>query len=117
MNKYKTKLESVTIDNKNYRKVLSTNKHQQLVVMSIPPGIEIGKEVHRRSSQFIRIEKGKGIAEIGGSLYRLKAGDAVMIPAKTKHNIINTGNKDLKLYTVYSPPVHNDNIKQRYKKE
>lgn len=104
---YKGDIEKQTLKNDQYRKILYTNKYQQLVLMSIKPKEEIGWETHRSTSQFIRVEKGKGVAYIGKSKYKLKDGVAVIIPPNTKHNVVNTSKSSkLKLYTIYSPPEH-----------
>jgi mannose-6-phosphate isomerase-like protein (cupin superfamily) len=83
--------------------------------MSIPSGEEIGFEKHTNTTQFIRIESGKGIAIVSGKKYLLKDGDAIIIPPNTKHNIIATSNDPLKLYTIYSPPEHPKNLKTNEK--
>lgn len=100
-------IEEATLQNSNFRKVLFTGKHSQLVVMSLKPGEEIGNEIHN-VDQFFRFEAGEGKAIIDGIESVVKDGVAVVIPAGAKHNIINTGDKDLKLYTIYSPPQHQD---------
>lgn len=107
-------IEATTIQNKNYRQVLYTGK-MQLVVMSLLPGEEIGFEIHSDHDQFIRIESGTGQGEITGTKYELKDGSILMIPAGYRHNVINTGNTDLKLYTIYSPPEHKPNTIQQNK--
>lgn len=100
-------IEEMTLKNSNFRKVLSTNKHSQLVVMSLKKNEEIGMETHKDVDQFFRIEKGHGKAIINGKEYKLKDGFAIVIPAGTEHNIINTSKVNpLKLYTIYSPPQH-----------
>lgn len=100
----------MTINNNNYRKVINTTKHQQLVLMSLKPKEEIGEEVHDTVDQFIRIEKGTAIALIGKGdnmkKYLLKKEHFITIPSGTNHNIINIGRSDLKLYSIYSPPNH-----------
>lgn len=110
-------IEQETLRNTNYRKVLNTTQHNQLVVMSIKPNQDIGSEVHKDNSQFIRIEGGIGKAIIDGTEYKLSDGVSVIIPAGSEHNIINEGSSDLKLYTVYSPPVHEDALIQKEKSE
>lgn len=103
---YAGNIESETISNIQYRKVISTDKHMQLVLMSLNPGEDIPEEIHK-GSQFIRVEAGKGFAIIGGKKKLLKDGVAVKIPAGTKHYIKNTSrDARLKLYTLYSPPEH-----------
>ncbi len=100
----------MTINNNNYRKVISTTSHQQLVLMSLKPKEEIGEEVHDKVDQFIRIEKGTAIALIGKGenkkKYLLKKEHFITIPSGTYHNIINIGRGELKLYSIYSPPNH-----------
>lgn len=110
-------IEKETLKNNNYRKVLYTNKYQQLVVMSIQKGEFIPWEIHN-GSQFFRIESGKGTAKIkiGKDKYKnvqLKDGQSLIVPPNTKHLIKNTGIDPLKLYTIYSPPQHKDGIVQR----
>lgn len=109
MSGYSVNIEKATLDNKNFRKVLFTGPKSQLVVMALKPGEDIGKEKHPNTDQFVRVEAGKAKAEIGGKEYRLKEGSAVVIPAGTVHNIINTSKEEtLKLYTIYTPPEHPD---------
>ena len=111
MQEYKGNIETDTTDNTNYRKVLYTAKHLQLVVMSLKPGEDIGMEKHPSTDQFIRVEDGKGKAIINGDEYILRVGDCVVIPQGSEHNIINTSKvKELKVYTVYSQPEHPDLI-------
>ncbi|MEK7582696.1 MAG: cupin domain-containing protein [Patescibacteria group bacterium] len=104
---YVTNIEQKTLENEYFRQVLFTAKHMQVVVMAIKPSEDIGEEVHHLD-QFIRIEKGDGKAILNGEEHSLKDGSIVVIPAGTKHNIINTGSSDLKLYTIYAPPEHKD---------
>lgn len=106
-------ISKLTKNNKAYRRVIHTGPNAQLVLMSLKPGEEIGYEIHDNTDQFIRIETGTGISVIGLTAdeeqvneYDIQSGSAVAIPAGMWHNIINTGNKPLKLYTVYSPPEH-----------
>ena len=108
-------LEKITLNNKNYRAVINTTKNMQLVVMSIKPGVEIGTEIHPITSQFIRVEQGSALAILNGEHHLLYDGDYIIIAPKTKHNIINIGNKPLKLYTIYTPPEHNPNLIQKTK--
>lgn len=115
MNHYYSNIEKQTLKNTFYRKVLFTTKTMQLVLMSIPPGQDIGFERHKKTTQFIRIESGKGRVVINNTSHRLSDGYAVIIPPKKKHNIINTGRKPLKLYTIYSPPEHPKNKKEKVK--
>ncbi len=102
-------IEKETVDNANFRKVLYTASYMQLVVMSIPTGEDIGEEVHGQD-QFIRIEKGEGKAVLDDVEHEIKDDTAVVVPAGTKHNIINTGSGDLKLYSIYATPHHKDDV-------
>ncbi len=104
-----TNIESDTLSNDNFRKVLYTAKNSQLVLMSIKVGEDIGEEVHTLD-QFIRIEKGSCKAILDGVEREMQNDWAVVIPAGTRHNIINTGTEDLKLYSIYSPPEHRDGV-------
>ena len=107
MKSYVDKINKITSDNVNFRKVLFTTSLSQLVVMRLKAGEEIGSEVHHDIDQFIRVESGEGKAVLSGQNHHLKAGYAVVIPAGVEHNVINTSNeKDLKLYTIYTPPEH-----------
>ncbi len=110
-------IEDATKENDNFRKVLYTAKYSQLVLMSLKPGEEIGAEVHDDRDQFFRFEKGEGKVVIDGSEYEIKKDYAVIVPAGAHHNIINTGDEDLKLYTIYSPPQHLDGITRSTKEE
>jgi mannose-6-phosphate isomerase-like protein (cupin superfamily) len=108
-NIYHGDLNKMTLDNNNYRKIISTTNHQQLVLMSLKPKEEIGMEIHKKVDQFIRIEKGTALAIIGKEnpkKYKLKKEFFITIPSGTYHNIINIGRSDLKLYSIYSPPNH-----------
>lgn len=109
MNGYDTNIEQQTLENTNFRKVLYTSDFQQLVVMSIPVGGEIGKEVHNENDQFIRVERGEAEAVIDGRKIKLGDDDVIIIPKGSEHNVVNTSSeKDLKVYTIYSPPHHKD---------
>lgn len=106
---FHTDIEKAAEDNTNFRKVLYTSEFQQLVVMSIPVDGEIGKEIHNENDQFIRVEAGEAEAIINGQTIRLKDDDVIIIPRGAEHNVVNTSSdKDLKLYTIYSPPHHKD---------
>lgn len=107
MNGFTANIEQATLENTDFRRVLYTGKHSQLVVMSIPPGEEIGEEVHELD-QFIRIEGGQASVVVDGAAHKLAADDAIIIPHGTRHNVINTKSEDLKLYSIYSPPEHKD---------
>ncbi len=117
-----TNIEDATLNNKNYRKVLytSTNLHgMQLVVMSLKPGEEIGMEKHSSADQFIRIEQGEAIVQIGKTkkdIFKLDVNDSILIPAGTWHNVINSNDHyPLKMYTLYTPPQHKDKLTQKLK--
>jgi len=113
-----TNIEEDTLENENYRKVLYTSKHSQLVLMSLKPGEEIGMEVHPDNDQFFRIEKGQGKCIIDGNEYDLEDGVAIVVPAGSQHNVINVSDsEELKLYTIYSPAHHKDGIVRATKKE
>lgn len=111
-------IEKMTLENTNFRKVLYTGKHSQLVLMSLKPEEEIGMEVHPENDQFFRFEKGQGKCIIDGNEYELSDGSVIVVPAGAEHNIINVSeSEDLKLYTIYSPAHHKDGIVRASKKE
>jgi mannose-6-phosphate isomerase-like protein (cupin superfamily) len=112
-------IEKMTEKNKYFRQVIFTGKHAQLVLMSLQPGEEIGNEVHNTVDQFFRIEQGEAKFVFGGKeKHIVKPGGAVIVPAGTYHNVINTSSKEpLKLYTVYSPPNHPDGTVHKTKAE
>jgi mannose-6-phosphate isomerase-like protein (cupin superfamily) len=111
-------IEEATLKNSNFRKVLYTSKYSQLVLMSLKPKEEIGMEVHKENDQFFRFEKGQGKCIIDGNEYELSDGVAIVVPAGTQHNIINTSEtEELKLYTIYSPAHHKDGIVRATKEE
>jgi mannose-6-phosphate isomerase-like protein (cupin superfamily) len=113
-----TNIEKDTLENNNFRKVLYTGKHSQLVLMSLKPLEEIGMEVHTDNDQFFRFEKGQGKCIIDGNEYELKDGTCIIVPAGAEHNIINTSDiEDLKLYTIYSPAHHKDGIVRATKED
>ena len=104
---YGSNIEDLTLKNKNFRHVLHTTPNMQLVLMSLLPGEDIGQEAHPYTTQFFRVEKGKGRAIIDGQEFPLNDGDVVVIPPGSEHNIINISNKErLQLYSIYSPPQH-----------
>jgi mannose-6-phosphate isomerase-like protein (cupin superfamily) len=107
MKGYIANIEKQTLENTNYRKVLYTGKNSQLVLMSIEPGDEIGEETHHLD-QFIRLEQGRGRVVLDGVEHDVEDAWAFIIPAGTKHNVLNTGDVPLKLYSIYSPPEHKD---------
>ncbi|MFH1229693.1 MAG: cupin domain-containing protein [Candidatus Aenigmatarchaeota archaeon] len=111
MKGYVTSIEKETRKNSDFRRVLYTGKNCQLVLMSLRPLEEIDMEVHADRDQFFRFEKGEGKVVIDGVEHKVKDGDAVIVPAGAKHNVINTSKKsELKLYTIYSPPEHQDKV-------
>ena len=103
-------IEKLTIENDNYRKVLYTGKHLQLVLMTLQAGEEIGREVHEGHDQFFRIEEGKGRIDIDDNSYNVQDDDAMIVPAGAWHNVVNTGTAPLRLYTLYGPPEHRDGV-------
>lgn len=111
MKGFKSNIEKDTVENENFRKVIYTGHHLQLVLMSLKANEEIGEEIHKDTDQFFRIETGNGKCIIDGNEYPIKDGDVVIVPAGAKHNVINTDNKTIfKLYTIYAPPHHKDGI-------
>lgn len=118
MKGFTTNIEKDTLKNENFRKVLYTSKHSQLVLMSLKPNEEIGMEVHSENDQFFRFEKGQGKCIIDGNEYEVSDGIAVVVPVGAKHNIINTSDtEELKIYTIYSPAHHKDGIIRATKEE
>ena len=111
---YKANIEKQTLHNKYYRKVLYTTPQMQLVLMNVPQGTDIGFESHKNATQFIRVEKGAGVAYIADSKFILKDGDAFIIPSNTRHNVIAT-TQDLQLYTLYAPPQHTKGTVEKVK--
>jgi mannose-6-phosphate isomerase-like protein (cupin superfamily) len=109
MKGYVANIEKLSLENADFRKVLYTDKNSQLVLMSLLAGEEIGEEVHD-VDQFLRVEKGVGTAVLGGISHDLADGSVIIVPAGTKHNIINTGAGEMKLYTLYMPPHHKDGV-------
>ena len=117
MKGYTTNIEKASLENTDFRRVLYTTKNSQLVLMSIKPGEDIGMEVHEEHDQFIRVESGFGKAIIDDNEYELEDGSAIVIPAGANHNVINTGDVDMKLYTIYTPPEHRDGVVHATKEE
>lgn len=109
MKGYVQNIESVSVENEEFRQVIYTAKNCQLVVMALKPNEEIGAEVHKLD-QFFRVEEGTGETVLDGVRSEISAGFAVLIPAGINHNIINTGSVPMKLYTIYSPPNHRDGV-------
>lgn len=118
MKGFNKNIEQETLKNNNFRKVLYTGKHSQLVLMSLKPMEEIGMEVHSENDQFFRFEKGQGKCIIDGNEYKVEDGTAIIVPAGAEHNIINISKtEDLKMYTIYSPAHHKDGIIRATKAE
>lgn len=118
MQGFNANIEKDTLENGNFRKVLYTGKHSQLVLMSLKPKEEIGMEVHLENDQFFRFEQGEGKCIIDDNEYDLRDGVAIIVPAGAQHNIINTSEtEDLKIYTIYSPAHHKDGIVRATKEE
>jgi mannose-6-phosphate isomerase-like protein (cupin superfamily) len=117
MKGFSANIEKLTLKNKNFRKVLYTAKHCQLVLMALKPKEEIGMEVHKDNDQFFRLESGKGKVIIDGHNYTVSDGSAIIVPSGARHNVINVSKtKELKLYTIYSPAHHKDGILRATKK-
>ncbi len=107
MSHYLGNVEKKTLSNQNYREVLYTGSKMQLVVMSLEPGEEVGEEIHADHDQFLRFESGEGKAILDSVPYDVRDGDAVIVPAGVRHNIVNVSvTEPLKLYTLYAPPEH-----------
>jgi mannose-6-phosphate isomerase-like protein (cupin superfamily) len=115
MKGYVDDIEKATKKNADFRRVLYTGAHMQLVVMTLQPGEEIGAETHDDRDQFFRIEDGKGEILIDGARHEVEDDFAVIVPAGARHNVINTGDEPLKLYTLYGPPEHRDGVVHRTK--
>ncbi len=111
MKGFKSNIEHDTLENNNFRKVLYSGKNLQLVLMSLKVGEEIGEEIHQGNDQFFRFESGTGKCVVDGNEYSVSDGDALIVPAGAKHNIINVDDQtELKIYTIYAPPHHKDGI-------
>ncbi len=118
MKGFNTNIEKATLENNNFRKVLYTAKHSQLVLMSLLPNEEIGMEVHKDNDQFFRFEQGQGKCIIDGNEYQVTDGSAIIVPAGAEHNVINTSEtEELKLYTIYSPAHHRDGVVRMTKEQ
>jgi mannose-6-phosphate isomerase-like protein (cupin superfamily) len=109
MNGFVKDIEDLAVKNVEFRRVLYTAKHCQVVVMALKPKESIGAEVHKLD-QFFRVEEGSGVAILDGVSTPIRAGFAVVVPAGTRHDIVNTGSVALKLYTIYAPPNHRDGV-------
>ena len=118
MKGYVVDIEKETTKNTDFRRVLYTGRHSQLVLMSLKPGEEIGEETHDHVDQFFRFEAGEGKVVIDSKEHRVKDGNAVIVPAGARHNVVNTSKRmNLRLYTIYSPPEHQDGVVRHTKKE
>lgn len=118
MKGFNTNIERDTLDNNDFRRVLYTGKHSQLVLMSLQPEEEIGLETHPENDQFLRFEGGSGAVFIDDNRYEVTDGDAVIVPAGARHNVVNlTDAEQLKIYTIYSPPHHKDGTVHRTKQD
>jgi len=106
------------VENVNFRQVLYTSVHMQVMLMTLKPGEEIGEEIHNANDQFFRFESGNGKCTINGNEYNVSDGNAIVVPAGAKHNVINTAKAgELKMYTIYAPPNHKDGIVRVTKEE
>ncbi len=118
MQGFNSNIEKETLANDNFRKVLYTAKHSQLVLMSLKPNQDIGMEVHEENDQFFRFEQGQGKVIIDGNEHEVRDGSAIVVPSGAEHNVINiSDSEDLKLYTIYSPAHHKDGIVRATKEE
>ncbi|MEO5578379.1 MAG: cupin domain-containing protein [Sphingomicrobium sp.] len=117
MKGYSDNIETLTTENEDFRRVLYTGKHLQLVLMTLQPGDEIGEEVHDSIDQFFRIEEGEGIITIDGVENEVSDDFAVIVPAGARHNVINRSDQPLRLYTLYGPPEHKHGVVQSTKAE
>ena len=117
MRGYHDNIEQQTLDNGDFRRVLYTGKHLQLVLMTLQPGDEIGAETHDGIDQFFRFEEGEGTVDLGDEQVAVGDGSAVVVPSGVRHNVRNTGDVPLKLYSIYGPPEHLDGIVQSTKAE
>jgi mannose-6-phosphate isomerase-like protein (cupin superfamily) len=115
MKGYVADIEDLTEANKDFRHVLYTGQNLQLVLMSLKPGQDIGAETHSTHDQFFRIEQGKGQIKIDGVTHKVKSGAGIVVPAGALHNLVNTGDKPMKVYTIYGPPNHVDQLEQKTK--
>ncbi len=114
---YCDNIDKATVENDDFRHVLYTGEHLQLVLMTLQPGDEIGAEVHPDRDQFFRIEEGEGVIDIDGRENRVESDFAVVVPAGSRHNVRNIGSGPLRLYTLYGPPEHKDQVVQATKAE
>ena len=117
MKGYHDNIERQTLANQDFRRVVYTGHHLQLVLMTLQPGDEIGEEVHEAIDQFFRIEEGEGVISIDGVEHRVTDDFAVIVPAGARHNVINRSDEPLRLYTIYGPPEHKHGVVQSTKAE
>jgi mannose-6-phosphate isomerase-like protein (cupin superfamily) len=118
MKGFNDNIEQLTLENENFRKVLYTASHSQLVLMSLEPNEDIGLEIHEENDQFFRFESGRGRVIIDGNEYEVKDGSAIVVPAGAEHNVVNASSDEaLKLYTIYSPAHHQDGVVRATKAE
>ncbi|QNN64389.1 cupin domain-containing protein [Sphingomonas rhizophila] len=117
MKGYHDDIEKQTTGNDDFRRVLYTGKHLQLVLMTLQSGEEIGSEVHKDRDQFFRFEEGEGTVFIDDNEYKVVDGSGIIVPAGSRHNVRNSGSGPLKLYTLYGPPEHKDGVVQSTKEE
>lgn len=117
MKGYVDDIEGLTEANKSFRHVLYTGHNLQLVLMALQPGQDIGAEKHATHDQFFRIEQGKGEVMIDGVTHKIESGAGIVVPAGAYHNLINTGDKPMQIYTLYGPPNHVDQLEQKTKSE
>jgi len=114
---YHDNIERQTTANSDFRRVLYTGGHLQLVLMSLPPGCDIGAEVHQDRDQFFRFEDGHGQVDIDDNTYDVSDGSGIIVPAGARHNVRNTGSEPLRLYTIYGPPEHVDQLVEHTRDE
>jgi mannose-6-phosphate isomerase-like protein (cupin superfamily) len=117
MKGYVDNIEQRTLENEDFRRVLYTGRHLQLVLMTLPAGCDIGEEVHEDRDQFFRIEEGEGTIYIDGKANRVSDDFAVIVPAGARHNVVNDSGAPLRLYTIYGPPEHRDKIVHKTKED
>ncbi|HEY0112830.1 MAG TPA: cupin domain-containing protein [Allosphingosinicella sp.] len=117
MKGYVDDIERATFGNEEFRRVVYTGRNLQLVLMTLPPGCDIGEEVHEDIDQFFRIEEGEGEVWIDGVANKVEDDFAVIVPAGARHNVVNTGSQPLKLYTIYGPPEHKEGTVHRDKEQ
>ncbi len=117
MKGYVENIEEATVSNEDFRRVLYTGKNLQLVLMTLPPGCDIGEEVHDDRDQFFRIEEGRGTVYIDGVPNEVEDDFAVIVPAGARHNVVNSGSEPLRLYTIYGPPEHRDGTVHKDKEQ